>query len=426
MYPNTTSIICRNTFTNLKATIAQNTFPEMMKLRFGEESASNKKFIKYNMSSPMTADFYNGSRVYFIGLEDNSNFEKILGRKANIFLIDEASEIGYKAFSKLTTRMSSTTGARHIGFVTMNPTSVFHWPYKLFIEKKNPIDDTPLKRGEFFKCLQMNPQDNIENLPDGYIENLENLSEFEKQRFLFGQFLTTTEDAVYEKEINEAKEEGRLEETVNIEPNYPLYIALDIGWDDFNSGWVFQVLPFGIVFYEYLEENKVSVIDFLGKIKEKIRRRLKGKWLNDTTVILPHDASHHWAGTGMTLKATLNLNAAWNIDTPLTFKVLEVAGIYEGINAARIMFKKCSFDKVGCDIGIRRLGQYKETIQDGNDEFKKKVKHDMASHAADAFRYAITAFYFQKAKIESVQREKGKMYGEDLLRRQTRERMNII
>jgi phage terminase large subunit len=161
-------------------------------------------------------------------------------------------------------------------------------------------------------------------------------------------------------------------------------------------------------------------VSFLGKIKEKLKIMQKGKWQNDTTVILPHDASHHWVGTGMSLKQVLTLHSAHSLDTPVTYKILRLMGIYEGINACRLMFAKVYFDKIGCDIGIRRLGQYKEYIVDGNDEFTKKTKHDMASHAADSFRYAITSFYFQKPFQEDFRRDPNAIYGYDILNKRTK------
>jgi phage terminase large subunit len=65
------------------------------------------------------------------------------------------------------------------------------------------------------------------------------------------------------------------------------------------------------------------------------------------------------------------------------------------INAARLLFHVCVFDEQGCDVDLRRLGAYKEYFIDGNDEFSKKPKHDMASHCADAFRYVMYNFYFE-------------------------------
>jgi hypothetical protein len=154
----------------------------MIKLGHGEEAAAKPKFVKYKMSPPLSAEFENGSKIYSIG------FETILGRKASMFLIDEASEVGYKAFSKLTTRLSKNNNARKI----------------------DPTDSDPLHTPQFFKSLQMNPDDNLDNRPPDYLNNLENLSKEERERFLYGNFSTSAEGAIYEEQLPVAQEDGRI------------------------------------------------------------------------------------------------------------------------------------------------------------------------------------------------------------------------
>jgi hypothetical protein len=424
MYPKTTTIVCRKTFTDLKATIVQNTFPKMFELRFGEEYADNPKVVDYNLSPPMYAEFFNGSRVYFIGLEDNANFEKILGRQCSMFLIDEASEVGYRAFSKLTTRMSEKTGARKVGFITMNPTSVFHWTYKIFIGHQNPLDDKPLKNPQIFKWIQMNPVDNLENLPEGYIDNLENLSEGERERFLYGNFTQTLEGAVYEEQLKIAKEDGRIRELGIPNVNYPIYFSLDIGWDDFTSAWIFQVLPNKIAFYSYIEAQRVDVVSFVADVRMRLKELQRGiRLTSDIIGILPHDALQHSVQTGMNVKQLLSLHetaANYAGETPISYKQLKLKGKYDGVNVSRLFFKKCTFDERGCEVGLRRLGQYKEILIDGNDEFKKELVHDASSHAADSFRYAMVNVHETGNLVEPFNREEGKMYGWDLLNEDTK------
>jgi hypothetical protein len=400
----------------------------MIKLRYGKEAASNPSFIKYNLSPPLSAEFYNGSKIYFIGLEDNSGFEKILGRKCSMFLIDEASEIGYKAFSKLTTRLSENNKARKIGFVTMNPTSIFHWPYRLFVEKVNPTDGEPLKNAHFFKNLQMNPKDNLDNLPEGYMENLENLSKEERERFLFGNFLTAAEGAVYEDQLKVAQEENRIYEfdSPKFNIHYPIHIAMDIGWDDFNSCWCYQVLPEGVKFIFYQEARHIDIVQFLVRIKTQILELNNNKWPNEVLCWLPHDATHHWVGTGMTLKNVLTLHSSYSREHPITYKILEKKGIYEGLNTCRIIFNKIWFDKDLCRLGVDRLGQYKEYDSSGDGFYRRQTKHDDSSHCADAFRYAISSFYFQKPFQEDFRRDANAIYGFDILNKQTKQNIGIF
>jgi PBSX family phage terminase large subunit len=396
LYPHTTSIICRNSFVNLKATITHNTFPKILSLKLGVESVP-PGIVQYSLSPPMCANFYNGSKVYFIGLEDNLNFEKILGRQCSMFLIDEASEVGYRAFSKLTTRMTQNSGARKVGFVTMNPTSVFHWAHKLFLEKKNPLDDKPVKNPNVFRCIQMNPKDNLDNLPEGYVENLDNLSEAERERFLYGNFTLTTENAVYEKELKFAKEQNQITELPPPDYNYPMYFSLDLGWDDFSASWIFQVLPKGILFYAYLETQNENIINFITQIRRKIADlQSNRKYKTDIIGILPHDAMQHSVQTGLNIKQLLSMyeGQADQKDVPvISYKQLKLKGKFDGINVAKVFFPKAKFDAVQCDVGIRRLGLYKQIIIDGNDKFRQETIHDASSHAADAFRYAMVSIH---------------------------------
>jgi hypothetical protein len=81
------------------------------------------------------------------------------------------------------------------------------------------------------------------------------------------------------------------------------------------------------------------------------------------------------------------------------------------------------FDEHGCDIGLRRLGAYKEYFVDGNDEFSKKPKHDMASHCADAFRYAMYNFYFEPKERLTWQKDPNAIYGSDLMNKSTKRKL---
>jgi phage terminase large subunit len=425
--PRTTAIIARQNFTDLKATIFQNTFQTMLDLQFGEGASNNEEIIKYERTSPLVANFFNGSKVYFLGLDESKVNDKILGRYANIFLIDEASEVSYKVFAKLQTRLNIKNAGRRLGICTMNPTTIFGWTYKMFIAKTNPVDDKPLANPEMFHSLQMNPADNVRNLPEGYLQMLENLSEHDRERFLHGHFGTTAQDAVYGEALNQAQKDGRTIGEIEIDPHYPVEIALDIGWDDFSAAWVFQIHPKRICFISYHEDNKIELAKFLMNVFQDTLVRGHNKWHPNTHVFLPHDASHTWVGNGMSIKDVLNKFSSMGPGSlfPCSYKVLELRGIYEGINAVRLLFPKLWFDERGCKNGLVRLANYVETYDDGSDAFKKETKHTIASHAADAMRYAISSFYFQHPFKQAFRKEKGKVYGWDLLDPITRRKLGL-
>jgi hypothetical protein len=73
--------------------------------------------------------------------------------------------------------------------------------FQTVIERVSPTDDEPSTNSHFFKNLQMNPHDTWDNLPPDYLNNLENLSKEEYERFLYGNFRTSQENAIYEDQL---------------------------------------------------------------------------------------------------------------------------------------------------------------------------------------------------------------------------------
>jgi phage terminase large subunit len=95
--------------------------------------------------------------------------------------------------------------------------------------------------------------------------------------------------------------------------------------------------------------------------------------------------------------------------------VLPEMRLWQGINAARIMFKKCVFDEVGCAQGIEALREYKFEHNDALNVFKSVPIHNWASHAADAFRYSITAYNFIQNQQDKQPRDQNYIYFDDLV-----------
>ena len=68
----------------------------------------------------------------------------------------------------------------------------------MFIEGVHPQSRLKLRNHDDYGAIQINPRDNIDNLPDGYIEaTLESASERSKRRFLYGEFSDENENALW-------------------------------------------------------------------------------------------------------------------------------------------------------------------------------------------------------------------------------------
>jgi len=81
-----------------------------------------------------------------------------------------------------------------------NPPPKSHWTYKLFIQKIDPESREPLSDPGNYASLKMNPDDNLVNLAEGYLETLQGLSSRNRKRFLEGEFSDATPNQLISEE----------------------------------------------------------------------------------------------------------------------------------------------------------------------------------------------------------------------------------
>ena len=171
--------------------------------------------VKYHMDR---TDWYvrlpNGATIWFGGLDDKERTEKILGQEYVTIFLNEVSQIPFNSRNIAMTRLAQKveyTLAKDDGpsarrlmvrkcFYDENPPSQAHWSYRQFIRKVDPDTGRPLKDPENYVAMQVNPEDNLENLPPEYLATLASLPAKMRQRFLQGRFADLTEGAYWNLE----------------------------------------------------------------------------------------------------------------------------------------------------------------------------------------------------------------------------------
>ncbi|MDD5599281.1 MAG: phage terminase large subunit, partial [Victivallaceae bacterium] len=147
----------------------------------------------------------NGSEIWFGGLDSAERVDKILGREFATMYFNECSEISYPAVTTALTRLAQKTPLQNKAYFDCNPSGKRHWSYKLFVDKIDPENKTPLRFPENYVSMLMNPSGNAENLPAGYIEEtLSGLSRRQRQRFLEGRWLEETAGALWKHAMIDA------------------------------------------------------------------------------------------------------------------------------------------------------------------------------------------------------------------------------
>jgi len=192
-------------FTNIKQSVIYDTFPKVMELCFPQ--------VTYKLNkSDWFVRFPNKSEIWFGGLDDKERTEKILGNEYATIFLNECSQISYDAYLLVQTRLAQKVtfekgGVTHEMRLKMlldeNPPMRGHWTYRLFIEGVDPETKRKLKDQENYAVLQMNPADNVDNLPASYIKTLDNMPKRKRDRFYLGLFGSASENALWTSETIE-------------------------------------------------------------------------------------------------------------------------------------------------------------------------------------------------------------------------------
>ena len=189
--PNSRHLVCRFAFAHAKQSIWHDSLPAIHEKAFKQIPWTENK-------QDWFIEFPNGSTIWLGGLDDKERTDKILGNEYSTIYFNECSQISYKSIETALTRLAQKNGLKPLALFDENPPSKRHWSYKLFIEKKNPIDNSDLMFPGSYDFLFMNPEDNRINLPEGYIEsNLMSMSKKSKERFLYGRFQEANENAIF-------------------------------------------------------------------------------------------------------------------------------------------------------------------------------------------------------------------------------------
>ena len=201
--PNTRHLITRFHFRDVKNAVGRDTMPKVLKL----------------IGTPYTLDktdwFFtlpNGSEIWLGGLDDNERVEKILGMEYATIYYNESSQTSYHAFTTAQTRLAQKCDLINRAYVDCNPPTKSHWLHRLFLEHIDPETRVPVPAPERYAVLDMNPMDNRENLPEGYIEDtLASLPERKRRRFLDGEWLDDPEGALWKRSmIDDHRHVGKL------------------------------------------------------------------------------------------------------------------------------------------------------------------------------------------------------------------------
>ncbi|MDR1269503.1 MAG: phage terminase large subunit [Planctomycetaceae bacterium] len=197
-------VIFRRNFNAVKRSIGQDTFPKLISmLKINEFITLNKTDWVFHFHGCEGE----GSEIWLLGLDDKERVDKILGMEFATIFMNECSEIPWETVEKAYSRLAEKheTKLKNRAYFDCNPPSKSHWTHRAFISQINPATKIAWPKPELWQCMRLNPDDNTENLPEGYIDNsLKSLSSKNQLRFYKGEWQDDTENALWKRSLIDA------------------------------------------------------------------------------------------------------------------------------------------------------------------------------------------------------------------------------
>lgn len=356
-HPGLRAFIARHALAHVKSSIWQETLYDVLQSYCREYP----DIILYTLNSTdLRVMFPNGSEIHLAGLDDKDRVEKVLGRQFGIIYLNECSQIDYNVVNIVKTRLAQKIiGFKNKLIYDQNPPNPMHWSYKVFISGLDPKTDEPLKNLDNYAYLLMNPKDNLENLPDDYIETLEALPERERRRFLYGEFVSV-EGAIFDKlDMTKVK--------IDIK-DLPSFESFAVGMDNNASARMASVLIgfCGEDVYILDEYNAARVTH------SQFNEETYNRWAQYNPLCYPDPAA-----------GAFN-DYVWNVQKSLNEVQPGINTIREKIEFGKIFFATRDGELTAPILSKQMLGYH---LDDNN----RIYKHD--DDSIDAFRYAVHTHY---------------------------------
>ena len=232
--PGSRHAIIRFRFNAVVNSIVMDTFPKVMSVAFaGVPYRIDKQswFAEFEVEGQK-------SQIWFAGLDDGPRIEKILGMEFATVYLNESSQIAWSSVGIVKTRLAQRVMQRIDGqdkgylkprlYADCNPPSKAHWTYQAYVKRLDPETKEPLRDTQDWAYFQINPQDNAENLSDGYLDTLQSLSARLRKRFLSGEFAAATPNQLFSDE--------NIDKWRHLDGNLPDFVRVVVAVDPSGSG----------------------------------------------------------------------------------------------------------------------------------------------------------------------------------------------
>ena len=333
--------------------------------------------------------------------EREGSIYRCMGSDRDVYLLVGANPIGiiWSEFPEINPRMRTLVLPilrRNNGWeaIVCTPRGRNH-AYRLF----NRVRNNPLWHTNYLTIRDTMGHDGERLVTEQDVqEDIEaGLSQEEADQEYYLQWETPMPGAYYGEEFRRIDEEGRIRH-VPYDSNLPVYTSWDLGINDTNAIWFFQVTREEVRFIDYMEDDSIALVYEGDDTRKGWIDRVRDKPYNyDHSKVSPpltshkheihygpHDLDNRIYGIGKTTYGIALQNGLRFTVVPSgtsqTFK--------DGISATRRLLARAVFDEEKCEQGIDAARSYRREKDEKTDRYRDTEYKDWTNNGADSLRHA--------------------------------------
>lgn len=218
---------------------------------------------------------------------------------------------------------------------------------------------------------------------------------------------------IYTDILDKLKEMKRISNDIKYNPELPINLAFDLGFNDATACWFWQCTFQGeIHVIKYMEWTKKYFQDIIPKIRALPFFTNKIKYC-----ILPHDSVQHHVSGGNTTQQTVRDFSTFDNNTVYGQAKMEgwdayilprTSSVKSCIVPCRAFLERCFFNQTECELGLQHLNKYKYEVKIIRNAIEPQCTNNPEEigdhlHGCDAFRYmAMSENIWNKNNVQII------------------------
>jgi len=329
---------------------------------------------KDNADMKLTLRAQGGTSTIQIFGTNQGQYEALRGKPANGVVYSEHARQDPRVLEVVSPMIAKTTGWE---IFNSTPNGSNHFKEGFFLAKNNPehnfvitatIEDTYNHQGKPLVTQEVIQKERDRGRTEDYI-----------QQEYYCSFVRGIEGTYLGKQLQKARDEGRINNQVLYDENAMVYTAWDLGVADFMSIIFFQLIGNEVRIIDYYENQGYSFVHYAQVLKDK------GYYYG--THYAPHDIYVREEGPlhSKEPRAVSRLEKA--ADIGLEFEPLDRISFETGVENARSIMGRCFFNEEKCKILLSHLEQWGRKWDNISQSYKDWEDRNPHTHAGAAFRY---------------------------------------